>query len=230
MKRILYSLALLSAPLLSANETPLVPFLSVAGQGKTSVKATLAEVRVGIEVESKTAVEAQKALASSLHPVLDALKKLDPEKLETGSLNIYPAYNEAKPSQIVGYRGVIEIVFSKDAAKAGELIDAALKAGANKLIDVSMKPSDSVTHDARIASLQKACRNAVEEANVVMKALKIESVGIREVEILSEANPGPIPIGFMRNMSAKAMAVDSTQLLDQEQIIHANVNVKFNIK
>jgi uncharacterized protein YggE len=204
--------------------------LTVTGQGKTTVKATLADIRMGIEVDGKTAVEVQQALADRLKPILDALKQLKQEKIETSSMNIIPEYNKNEPPQIVGYRGVVEISMTKDASEAGQLIDEIFKAGANRLVSISMKPSDSDLHDARNSSLQKACVNALEEAEIVSKALNLTTKGIHNVDIESGVNPGPVPLGLARNMSFKTEMVSSTEILAQEQIISASINVKFNIQ
>src|ERR1700728_612033 len=188
-----WKLCLLSWMIISsafADEAP--PLLTVMGQGKTTVKATLADIRMGIEVDGKTAVEVQQALADRLKPVLDAVKRLKQEKVETSSMNIIPEYNKNEPPQIVGYRGVVEISMTRDAAQAGELIDEIFKAGANRLVSISMKPSEADLHDARNASLQKACVNALEEADIVAKALNLTTKGIRNVDIESGVTPGPI--------------------------------------
>jgi uncharacterized protein len=211
-----------------ADEAP--SLLTVMGQGKTTVKATLADIRMGVEVDGKTAVEVQRALADRLKPILDVLQKLKQEKVETSSMNIIPEYNKNEPPQIVGYRGVIEISVTKDASDAGQLIDEIFKAGANRLISISMKPSDAELHDARNASLQKACVNALEEAEIVSKALNLTTKGIHNVDIESGVTPGPIPLGLARNMTFKTEMVSSTEILAQEQVISASVNVKFNIQ
>lgn len=231
MRRILFIFAIGMASQAFANQDQdVLPLLTVTGQGKTNVKATLADVRIGIEVDGKSAVEVQKALAANVQPVLATLKKLNPDNLETGVISITPSYNDNKPPTIVGYKGSTEIVFTKESSKAGELIDEALKAGANKLNSVSLRPSDEAIHDARIASLQKACRQAMEEAEVVMKALKIQSKGIRQVEIQNEYHPGPIPLRYAASKAMSFAMNESTEILEQEQPINANVSIKLDLK
>jgi uncharacterized protein len=207
-----------------------LPFLSTSGSGKTIVKATLSDVRLALEVEGTTVKEVQERLSSRLDPLLDALKKKEPLKLETGTMSISPEYNKNSPPQIVGYRGIIEVNFTKEALKAGELIDEALKAGANKLSGVSLRPSETALRDARIASLQKACQNAMEEADVVLKALNIKSKGIKEVDIQPESHFGPIPMAFSNRMALKANMGESLEVLEQEQTITADVNIKMRLE
>jgi uncharacterized protein len=228
MKRILCILSVCAIAPIYGDFPP--PQVTVSGQGKTSVKTSMAVVKVGIEVEGNSASEVQTSLAQNLQPVLQALKKSDAEQLETGFMNISPEYNKNTPPEIAGYRGNIEISFTKETDKAGTLVDEALRAGANKLISVNLKPSDSDMHDARIASLKKACQNAMEEAQVVVNALNIRTNGIEQVDIEAGYNPGPIPVPLARNVSFAAQKSPSSEILNQEQTVNANVNIKLGIK
>lgn len=203
------------------------PFLSVTGSGQTIIQATLSDVRIGLEVEGTTVKEVNDRLSARLGPVLSALKKLEPLKLETGAMNINPEYSKDDPPQIAGYRGNIEILFTKEALKAGELIEAALHAGANKLNGVSLKPTEEALRNARIASLQKACQNALDEADIVLKALNLTGKGIKEVDIQPESHLGPIPLAFASRMANAAPALLVTE---QEQTITATVTIKLLIK
>lgn len=206
------------------------PSLSVSGSGRTIVKATLSDVRLGLEVEGTTIKEVQEKLSSHLDPLLNALRKKEPLKLETGAMSINPEYNKKTPPQIVGYRGLIEVLFSVEVMKTGDLIDEALKAGANKLNGISLRPTEEALHNARVASLQKACQNATEEADVVLKILNIKSKGISGVEIQSDSHFGPVPMAFSNRMAMKAEGGESLEILEQEQIVNASVNLKMRLE
>lgn len=202
------------------------PSLTVTGIGKTLVKATITDIRVGLEVEGTTIKEVQERLASRLDPLLDAIKKKQPQKLETSSMSIIPEYNKNNPPQIVGYRGTVEVLMSKEANLAGELIEEALKNGANRLNHVSLRPEEADLRAARNTSLEKACQNAIEESKIVLKALNIESRGIKQVEIQPESHIGPIPLAFSNRMAMKADVGESLEVLEQEQMINASINLK----
>jgi uncharacterized protein YggE len=218
-------LILLTTLFFQLNAEDFFPQLNVTAQGKTSVKANIADIRLGIEVNEKTALETQRALSTRLAPVLEALKKVDPQKLETGSMNIFPEYSNTSPPIIVGYRGRTEILVSEEVEKAGSIIDDALNAGANQLEGITLRPDDVTLREARLAALQLACENALSEANTVMAALNIKSSDIRQVDIEPETRTGPIP--FARSyMAASTKNIESTEILEQEQWITGTVSVR----
>lgn len=206
-----------------------LPSLTVSGSGKTFIKATLSDVKLALEVEGSTVKEVQDRLSARLDPLLETLRKKEPIKLETGDMSINPEYNKNSPPQIVGYRGIIEVNFTKEALKVGALINEALKAGANKLNGVSLRPSEAALKEARITSLQKACQNAIEEADIVLKALNIKSKGILQVDIQSESHFGPTPMAFSNRAALKEDLGNSLKVLDQEQAINASVNIKMHL-
>lgn len=201
--------------------------LSVTGQGRISVRATIAEVNIGVEAEGKTAQEVQQALANSLNAVLAKLKELQASRLETGTMNINPEYSNGNPPMIVKYRGRVEVRFQADATSAGEYIDQAISAGANLLNSITLKPSEAILQDARIAALQSACQTAMSEAKAVLTTLGLESAGIRQVNILEENQPHPFS---QRHVLMAKSSENTTPVLEQEQSVSASVSLTLDLK
>lgn len=227
MKKLLLFTAFMFTAYLGAED---VKQLIASGQGKTTVKATIADINVGIDVQGRTALDVQQSLADKLKPVLSKLRDLKADKLETGTMNIYPEYNYPKEKQpvLTGYRGHIDISFNTEAAKAGTFIDEAIKAGANQMQGYTVKPTDETIKEARLNSLKLACMNALSEANAVIGFLGLENKGILQVSIDQTHTPTPIFRNYKMAM-ATPEAAPSTEITEQEQDITASVTLHIQI-
>lgn len=241
MKKILLCLILTAFVPLNAQ----IRELTVTGLGKNTVSATIADVKIAIQVEGKTSQEAQQAVSLRLKTVIDRLKNSRVEKLQTSVVNIYTEYSSppgqtstpttvlnpapaiAATPTITGYQANIEISFSSSSTDAPALIESAFKAGANQLINLSFRPTDENAAVGRLKALQDACQNAMLEAKSVVEALGIDASKILSVNIQPAVHVGtPTP-------SAEANAeIRSTgaEVLEQEQVIKAFVELKLEIK
>lgn len=222
--RLFILMAILALSPLAAEENN-THFLTVTGEGQVSVKANIADVQVGIQVHRKTANDVQQELAAKLKPVLEQLRSLHADKIETGSMQIFPEYDKDNSQKLIGYKGLITVQFSTDFSNAGELIDAAIEAGANEINNISLRPSKVLMEEALLQALVFACDNALLKANAILKALKLENKGI--IEISSEqASPGPYTRHYKTEM---AMAEPMLEITEQEQTITAHITLKIEI-
>ena len=215
--------------------------LVVTGFGKNTVKATIADVKIAIQMEGKSSSEAQQAVAVRLKPVLEQLKNAQVEKLQTSVVNIYTEYSLPQTSAtalssttppptptITGYQARIDISFTSPAANAPALIENAFKVGANQLISLSFHPAEDAISLGRIKALQDACQDALLEAKTVMEALGVDSSKILYVNIQP-----PIPIASFKASQEQANSeIRSTgaEVLQQEQTIKALVDIKLELK
>lgn len=192
--------------------------LTVVGEGKSSITATVADVSIGIEVEGRSAQSARDALSQKQKPVLDALRKMDAEDLKVENISIYPQYDNRTPRSIVGYKGSSRIQFSTEVKDFGAFVDTAIEAGANQLQNVSVRPSDSVVESAREEALKDATKNALREASIVLDALNLEQLDVVRVEVSPEGHGAPL----FRSYQMKAEAL---QVVEEKQEIKANVTL-----
>lgn len=209
---------------LSAVEDIQTDIMIVVGNGKAVVTATVAEVRLAVEADGRTASEVQQLLATNSQPVVDLLKGANVTKLESGAINIYPQYSSGTPSVIVGYRGSNIIKFETTVQEAGKLTDAALKVGATSVQGITMRPEEGILTQARSEALRAAIDGALRDSNVVLTALKLKFIGITQVDVTPENRYSPV-----QNRQFKAMALgsteSSTEVLAQEQDINATVTL-----
>src|SRR5947207_2821687 len=105
MKRLLFLSLMWIGTALGAEKTEPQSILRVNGTGKVSIKATIADIRLGVELEGKKSQDVQNQLSENLNQLTSRLKKASLIKLETSSFTVYPEYNDQTPRAIKGYRG-----------------------------------------------------------------------------------------------------------------------------
>jgi uncharacterized protein len=170
---------------------PLItPTISVTGDGRVSADPDLAVVRLGFSAQAAEAAAVQNQVNERMQKVIEAVKEIVPrEQIQTSSLNLYPVYSEQRPirgedpqpqePRIVGYRSDMSVVVRvKELARVGDVIDAGLAAGANRLDGISFELENET--QARAQALQRAVRSAQEKARAIAAALDVELMGVAE--------------------------------------------------
>lgn len=152
--------------------------INVSGEGKVTAVPDTACLSLGVVTEKSTTAEAQNTNSIAMNNVIDAVKKagIKDENIKTTDYSIYPKYNydeTAKVNTIVGYTvsNTINITV-KDISKAGQIIDAAVKNGANACNSVSFEVSDYGKYYNM--ALQNALSNAQSKAKTISDFLKIK--------------------------------------------------------
>ena len=137
--------------------------VTIMGRGRVTFAPELATVTLG--VETFKAASAQTALeqnSEKLAKVLAKVKELgvsEPD-IKTTSYNLSPFYEMvADRSQVTGYNATQQLTVKiRDLSKAGEIIAAAVKQGANLASDVNFTVEDleKVKEQARVLALADA--------------------------------------------------------------------------
>jgi uncharacterized protein YggE len=130
--------------------------ITVQGSASASVTPDIASITVGAETRGPTAVEAVAANNKALAGLMDLLKKhgVEARDIQTSGLNLSPDYDrpvkeqaeqepDKAPPRIIGYEihNSIRITL-RDVAKVGDLLDAAVKSGVNKIEQLSYHVAD----------------------------------------------------------------------------------------
>lgn len=176
--------SLVSSPIASVNRAALArrATLTVTGVGEVEVDPDVARVQFGVESKAETAQEAQAVNNIIMAQIIEALHRLgiEDKDIRTQYFSLYPQYNydrESGEQFLIGYRAVNEVeVQVKDIHRLGEVIDAAINAGANRIQNVTY----GVQNDTEYANaaLEAAIQNAVEKANVMAAAAGVKIGGI----------------------------------------------------
>lgn len=151
---------------------PYARTVSVTAEGKITAKPDIAIVTLSVVSQGKTVKIVTNDGNAKMTAVIDAVKKLgvDSKDVTTSSYNLYPEYTypENKSPIITGYRleqGITVKV--RDLAKVDDVLDEAIKTGANQVGQLTFSIDDTsvIKKDARTEAFKKAREKAEEMAS-----------------------------------------------------------------
>ncbi len=207
--------------------------LMVQGSSEVRVVPDLAVVRLGIVEQAPTAEDAQDEVNGVANRIINALPAagIEESDVQTPRLTLSPVYSRQRPDggqppSIIAYRAANTITVRVEAlGRIGEVIDRALRAGANQLEGVSFELQDD------LASRQAALRNAVGEAQVKAEAIA-DALNVELVSILSVNEGGVMVERPMMEMS-RAMSLQQgapTPVSPGEVSVAASVTIQYRIE
>ena len=190
------------------------PSIEVTAEAEVEVPPDLAVVDFGVTTQAETAAEAARQNSERMTAVLAAVRKaLGPgARLSTGTYALRPDYAVARngggPPRITGYTAtnVIQLK-TAELARLGEIIDTAIKAGANQVQRVTLTLSD--TAPAQRQALREAVLKARAKAEAIAAALGLTIGGIHTVV---EQEFAPVRPLMRSAMAAQAESAPATPI------------------
>jgi uncharacterized protein YggE len=236
LKAALPALVLGFAPLaLAAQEAaptaPQLPrMIQVVGEGRATATPDMARISLGVSQQAKTAGEAMDAMSAGMATVLATLgeRGVAQNDIQTGQLMLEPAYNYNTPDGNPVMTGFIATqildVRVRDLGALGEVLDAVVEGGANRVNGVTFDVTDpqAVTDEAR--------RDAVEDARARAELYaEASGVGLGELVSISESTiyTPPMPMYDARGGAEQAMSVP---IAPGELSMVTNVTVTYAIE
>ena len=174
-----------------------VPGLVVSGDGDATATPDVAYVGLGVQSDGKTAREAMDANSTAMAAVVAAVKNagVAENDIRTTGINLVPQYSQPRPgdqspSVVVGYRAMNNVsVTVQDVARTGDVLDAAISAGANSTGGVQFSVKDSSGFRQR--ALEAAARDARAKADALAGGLGLHVTGI--ISVTEQGTSGPQP-------------------------------------
>ena len=183
-----FLLAVLAWATVTTAQEDATPEIRVAGEATLSVEPDQAEIDLGVVTQAPTAQAASEADATKLDAVLEALRNIvvgvsGRGKIETTNYSLRPNYTRPRgggEATIASYTTTNVVRASGVAIDAtGELIDAAIGAGANNVKRLNFTVADPET--PRLETLADAARQARAKAEALAAALELEIVRVLSV-------------------------------------------------
>ena len=173
----------------SLNDSP-VPALTVRGSSEVAASPDQALVQLGAAARTERATDAQQKVNRIVASILEAVKAagIPAENISTAELSLVPVYEQTsrKPVEpgglprIVGYSATNVVrVEINEINKVGDVIDAGINAGANRLEGLSFALREDTL--LRQKALQQAALNARQKAEAIASALNLRLVRILEI-------------------------------------------------
>lgn len=204
--------------------------IDFTGEGKVKVVPDTANVNVGLVTENKDTISVQNENSSKMNAVIKFLKErgISEADIKTNNYSLSPKYEYSKgKSSLVGYilNQNLEVTVRK-LDKIGEILDGAVKNGANKIDSVSLfvdKPEE-LKNKAR----EEAIKIAKEKAVLVSKAAGLR---LGKLVSFSEGFSGEPPIFFEGlGKGVGGDVVSSPQIEPGTQEITVSVTLTYLIK
>lgn len=210
--------------------------ISVTGSATTTISPDQLNVQFGVDTQAKTAQDAINSNSQAMNAVVTAVGNLGitQDEISTASFTISPVYNDSNPYPIdsshnhvlVGYMvSNMLLIKTTKLSLAGNIIDAAVGAGANRVDDVSFSLSPDKQQSVQDDLLNKAVLNAKDRAGKALNPLGQKIMGVKTVNI-SEFNMPPPPRYYG---AMAASAAPNTPIFTSNQQVTTSVDVTFLI-
>ena len=221
--------ALAQTPQAEQSNAPLRT-LSVTGSGKTTLTPDIAYISIGVHTENKNATEAIASNTTESQKVAQALKTfgIDPKDIQTNNFSVYPRQDydqNGKPTDLVFVVDNTVYVTVRDIESVGDVIDAAVQAGANTISGIQFDVADKSA--AMAQAREAAIADAEQQANGLAKAA---GVTLGPVQTISSSNSYPIPYMDRAGGVAMEAAAASVPISPGQMTITVDVNVTYQIQ
>lgn len=174
------------------------PSLLVTGVGATSRAPDIAVLSMGAEFLKPTAGAAQSEVNAAIKAAIGAVEAIGVKRgnIRTTDLSLEAVYEEKRkpkedednpdPPKLLGYSAKVTLrVQLDDVTLAGQVVDAAIKAGVNELAGIWFGLRDDTPE--REVALDRAVTAAKRKANAIARAMGVELVDVLEIT----ENPEP---------------------------------------
>ena len=209
--------------------------IAVVGQGEIRVKPDVAYVNLGVRTTAPTARVAMDQNNAAIAAVIARLETLGVAKkdMQTGSINLYPETRPPTPptkDEPAGRETIADYLANNtlnvtvnDLSKVGEILDAAISAGANTVGGVRLGVKD----DAKLRddALSAAVKNARPKADLVAAGLGLKVTGVESVSVENLGVTGPMYDQYVGG--GKGGGDSSVPVETGELIFTASVRVVF---
>lgn len=241
MNRLATVLIALSFSACSANPDPVAaqstapsseppPTLNVNATATVRRAPDVAVIQLAVETLAPTAGEASDQNAARMDAVLRAVRAqgIPAASIRTQRLELQPRYDHQREGEprIVGYQAVNQVtVRMEDVAAVGSIVDAAVRAGANRVTGIrfELAEPESAYHEA----LRQAIAKARAEAEVAAAALGMR---LGEPVHVSTGGFNPPAPPFRQDMAmARAESMAAPPVEPGELEVHASVSIAWRL-
>ncbi len=159
--------------------------ITVTGEAMKNVPPNQVVINFGLETRARAADQASSMNADTMNKVIDAVKALGitDKDLSTSRYNIDPNYDGV--GRIIRGFTVSNTVSVKTSMldKASQIIDAAVKAGANRVDGVFFGLSDATAKAQQEQLIRDAVSDAKTKADKALEPLSEKIIGVKSVSV-----------------------------------------------
>ena len=227
-------LALIPGVAMAADPACPENLITVSGNGEVMTEPDIGLVTLGVKTEHADVRTAQEQNAMTMDEIITSLLAagIPRQDIQTVSYNIYPVYDdETRPfGEDVKYYQVTSMVqvTVREVSRTGEIIDIAVKNGANQVSSVGFSLSPEKEKSLRATVLTQAVGNARSDADVTAAATGVTITGVKSVVVGSVYVPVAYDNRYNGSAEMKAVAVPTP--IETGQIkVSAQVSISYLI-
>jgi uncharacterized protein YggE len=180
--------------------------ITVVGDGMARAEPDIAYVTTGVQTRGQTAKQAQDENTRLMNAIIQAVRSrgVEEKDVRTSGVSLFPIY-ERQPNTISGYQATNTVrVTVQDVKKTGEILDAAVGAGANINGGVQFGLKDDSAF--RRQALDQAVKEARAKADAIAAAAGLRVAGVQS---LVDESPAGAEVPELARQTLAAPAVDA---------------------
>ena len=216
---------------------PVDQTISARGHSSAMVEPENLMITLGVNTVAETASEALAENSRIVNDVIAALSALNvsEDEISTTRINIHPEYGDVPNPvtggsswEMIGYEASnIITVATAQMDKAGEILDGAVGAGANRVDDVRFSASMETIADVRMDLIGQAVLNALEKAELALDPLEYRISGVKSINVDGAGTPGAAAV---EDAARYALALAAPPVFSPDQTVSISVSVTFFIE
>jgi uncharacterized protein YggE len=219
-----------AAPVAAQDDETDLRTISVTGTGLVKAEPDLATISVGVTKQAREASGAARQAASAMDAVITALLGLGIAEtdIQTTTISLEPRYDWDKdPAPIVAWAAANSVsVNVRDIDTVGDVVDAAIAAGANTVGDVAFSVEDTAEAEAIARSAAVADARAI--ADQLASDAGVSIIGVVRIVEGSSAAPRPIDMAG-GDFYAEAARAQATPVMPGQVELSVNVSIDYEI-
>ncbi len=223
---------LIAYPGVKANTAEDYGIISVYGEAVITAAPDIARVVMAVETRHESAKTAAEENARLTDAVIDALVKagFDKKQVKTSGYRLISYEQPVDPQNREGkyttvYRAYNELTVTVyDLNRVGNVVDIAIKAGANRIVSIHFELKDEEA--LKLQALQNATTQAKAKAVAIAQSA---GVTIKGIKVIHEEMSGysPYRVSLDQIESAKMMEQAPTPIIPGDVEVTARVNVEY---
>jgi uncharacterized protein YggE len=206
--------------------------ISVNGSAQATLTPDIAYMTIGVHTENAEAKKAVTDNTSGAEKVIAALKSMgiDAKDIRTANFNIYPSQEFTPEGQLKSTKYVVDnsvFVTVRDLSKVGDVLSAAIGAGANNVSGIQFDVADK---NAALADARKqAVDNAHALADELAKAAGVTLGQVQSITFFGSSVP-PMPVFEGKGGGAADQAIASVPISAGQLTVSVDVSIVFEIQ
>jgi uncharacterized protein len=215
------AIAGVAQPRLGRTATPTAgTTITVTGDGAVDATPDRASFDFGVTSQGSTAGAALNRNAAEARAIVNALKKagVDSSDIQTTQVSLWPQ-TSSNGTEIIGYQASNSVRVTAPLGRSGDLVDAAVRAGANNVDGPSLDTADksSLYNQA----LEQALADAKGKAQAIADGAGLTLGNL--VKVSEGGNSEPVPMFAQDKAAASSVPIEAGT-----QHIQASVSVTYS--